>query len=68
MKTPPREVKQRLAALRASGHTKVAVQRLAGVSERMIYFWYRGERTSRKIADAHAALTNRVVARARVSA
>jgi len=69
MKTPSRKVKERITALRASGHTKAEVQRLAAVSERMVYFWYRGERTSAKVAAAHAALTgNGVVVREKVSA
>lgn len=58
MKTTKREVKERQAALKASGHTKAEVRRLAGVSERMVYFWYRGEKASTKIAAAHAALTD----------
>ena len=56
MKAPRREVKQRQAELKASPHTKADVQRLAGVSERMVYFWYRGERTSAKVEHAHRAL------------
>lgn len=69
MKTTKREVKERQAALRASPHTKADVQRLAGVSERMVYLWYRGERTSAKVKAAHDALTgNGVAARERVSA
>ncbi len=57
MKTTKREVKQRHAELRASGHTKADVQRLARVSERMVYFWYRGEKSSAKVAAAHRTLT-----------
>ncbi len=57
MKITKREVKERQQALRASGHTKADVRRLAGVSERMIYFWYRGEKASSKIAQAHRVLT-----------
>ncbi len=58
---PAVEVEQiaatREAALVTSGHTKADVMRLAGVSERMVYFWYRGEKSSTKIAAAHRALT-----------
>lgn len=61
MKTTHREVKQRQADLKASEHTKADVQRLAGVSERMVYFWYRGEKSSAKIAAAHRTLTGRAV-------
>lgn len=57
MKTPKREVKKRRAEIEASPHTKADVQRLAGVSERMVYLWYRGERTSAKVAAAHRTLT-----------
>lgn len=56
-----REVKQRQTDLHASGHSKAEVQRLSGVSERMVYFWYRGERASAKVARAHRALTGRGV-------
>ena len=69
MKPTKREVKERQAAIAASPHTKADVQRLAGVSERMVYLWYRGERTSKKVKAAHDALTgNGLVAREKVSA
>lgn len=68
MKTSQREVKKRRAALKASGRTKVEVQRLAGVAERNVYKWYAGQLTSQRIAAAHATLTNGVVARERASA
>jgi hypothetical protein len=58
MRITKREVKQRQDELAASGHTKADVQRLASVSERMVYFWYRGEKTSAKVAAAHRALAN----------
>jgi hypothetical protein len=61
MRITKREVKERQAALKASGHTKADVRRLAGVSERMVYFWYRGEKASAKIAQAHRALTGAAV-------
>ena len=68
MKTTQREVKHRQAALKASGHTKADVRRLSGVSERMVYFWYRGEKASARVAQAHRVLTNgAMVARERVS-
>lgn len=60
MKIPLREVKRRRAEIEASPHTKADVQRLAGVSERSVYRWYRGVMASQKIAAAHAALTNGV--------
>lgn len=62
MKIKSREVKQRVRALRAAGQTKAAVQRLSGVSERMVYFWYRGERTSAKVERAHRILTGTALA------
>jgi len=68
MKTTKREVKERQAALRASGHSKADVRRLAGVAERTVYYWYAGEKSSRKVAAAHAALTNGAAAREKVSA
>ena len=59
MKATPAEVKRRNKEIDASPHTKADVRRLAGVSERMIYFWYRGEKTSAKIAQAHRTLTGK---------
>ena len=56
MKASPTEVKRRIRQLRASGQTKAAVQRFAKVSERMVYLWYRGERTSARVQAAHDAV------------
>jgi hypothetical protein len=50
------EVKQRNAERMAGGFTKVKVSRLADVSERFVYFWYRGERSSQKVQAAHNTL------------
>lgn len=66
MKTSQAEVKKRRAELKASPGTKADVQRVAGVSERAVYKWYRGELTSAKIAAAHAEVTG-VVATAKAS-
>lgn len=75
MKTTDPEVKQRkrealarrrTRELRTSGATKVAVQRFAKVSERMVYLWYRAERTSSRVQAAHDAVT--MVARGERSA
>lgn len=52
-----RLAKIRTRQLRASGRTKAQVMRFAQVSERMVYLWYRGERTSAKVQAAHDALT-----------
>ena len=69
MKATASDVKRRRKELAASPHSKADVMRLARVSERMIYFWYRGEKTSAKVAAAHAALTgNGAVVREKVSA
>ena len=69
MKATAAEVKRRKKEIDTSPHSKADVMRLAGVSERMIYFWYRGEKSSAKVAHAHRALTgNGVVAREKVSA
>lgn len=57
MKTNSREVKQRKAALKASGHTYDDLARLAGVSWRMVKFWIDGQRTSAKVAEAFTTLT-----------
>ena len=61
MATTKTEVKRRRADKTRGGFTYDAVRRLAGVSERMVYHWYRGERTSAKIARAHQTLTNGAV-------
>lgn len=62
MKIANRQVKQRKAALKASGHTYDDLARLAGVSWRMVKFWIDGQRTSAKIDRAFATLTNGSVA------
>lgn len=49
--------KRRQRELRVSGGTKAAVQRFAKVSERMVYLWYRAERTSSRVQAAHDAVT-----------
>jgi hypothetical protein len=48
MKATASEVKRRNRQLRTS---------FAKVSERMVYLWYRGERTSQRVQAAHDALT-----------
>lgn len=63
MKTTKTEVKRRNQQQRGAGFSKAQVQRLAGVSERFVLFWYRGQRTSQKVQTAHdtlyaAAMTN----------
>lgn len=59
---------QRRAEIAASPHSKADVMRLAGVSERAVYKFYDGTMNSKKIAAAHAALTNGgLVAREKVS-
>lgn len=57
MKISRREVKQRRAALKASGHSKADVRRRARVAERTVYYWYAGQKSSPKVAAAHATLT-----------
>ena len=57
MRTISRDVKQRKAALKASGHTYDDLARLSGVSWRMVKFWIDGQRTSAKVAAAFATLT-----------
>lgn len=68
MRATPTEVKRRQREIEASQHTKADVRRLARVSERMVYFWYRGERSSAKVAHAHRTLAgNGLVAREKAS-
>ena len=54
-----RDVEERKAILKASGHSYAELARLAGVSWRMVKFWIDGQRTSEKIAEAFKRLTEK---------
>lgn len=49
--------KVRVRQLADAGHTKADVAREAEVSWRMVLYWYRAEKPSQKVADAHQRLT-----------
>jgi hypothetical protein len=60
-----RAIRQRKAALRASGHSYTDLMRLAAVTHSMAWKWMNGERVSQRCARAFAILTGGTVPKPR---